>query len=279
MDADLGTLVDAVVEPNPLACWRLVADKPSDRRQKVARRVLGIDARLDRPAVEPHVVLGERQLLAGGDAQHQLDEIEPGDQLGHRMLDLQPRIHFEKVEIALAIDDELDRAGRAVIDGASQRHRLRAHCRAGHIVEERARRLLDDLLMPALDRAFALAEIDDVAVRVAQHLDFDMPRLLDVLFDKDAVVGKARPSLAGRRAEPVARLLVRGCDAHALAAAAGRSLEHDRVADIAGDRDRGFSIGNDLEISRHGRNARRLGRAFWIRSCRPSPRSLWVQGR
>ena len=124
------------------------------------------------------------------------------------MLDLQSCVHFEKIEIALAIDDELDRAGRAVIDGAGQRHRLPAHRLACQIVEERARRLLDDFLMPPLDRAFALAEIDNVAVRIAQNLDLDMPRLLDIFFDKDAVVGKARLRLARGGAKPVARLLV-----------------------------------------------------------------------
>ncbi len=94
------------------------------------------------------------------------------------------------------VDDELDRAGRAVIDRSRQRHRLRAHRLAGCGVEERARRLLDHLLVAALDRAFALAEMDDVAVRIAQHLDLDVARLLDVFLDEDAVVGKARLRLA-----------------------------------------------------------------------------------
>jgi hypothetical protein len=40
-------------------------------------------------------------------------------------------------------------------------------------------RLLDDLLVAPLDRAFALAEIDRVAVAVGEHLDLDMARLGD----------------------------------------------------------------------------------------------------
>ena len=152
------------------------------------------------------------------------------------------------------VDDELDRAGRAVIDGARQRHRLRAHRRARRRVEKRARRLLDDLLVAALDRAFALAEMDDVAVRVAQHLDLDVPRLLDVFLDEDAVVGKARFRLARGGAEPVAHLRVGGGDAHALAAAAGRGLDHDRIADVARDPDRGLGIGDDVEMPGHGRH-------------------------
>ena len=43
--------------------------------------------------------LAQPQLLAGGDADHLLDQIEAGDELGHRMLDLQPRVHLEEIEV------------------------------------------------------------------------------------------------------------------------------------------------------------------------------------
>ena len=52
------------------------------------------------------LVLAERQRLAGRDAQLPFDQIEAGDHLGHRMLDLQARVHLHEVE-ALAIGDEL----------------------------------------------------------------------------------------------------------------------------------------------------------------------------
>ena len=56
-------------------------------------------------------LLLERQLLAGGDADHLLDQIDAGDQLGHRMLDLQPRVHLQEIEALVLAGDELDRAG------------------------------------------------------------------------------------------------------------------------------------------------------------------------
>ena len=145
----------------------------------------------DRPAVQLHVGLLDRQFLAGGRADHQLDEIEAGDQLRHRMLDLQPRVHLEEVEIAILVDDELDGAGAVVADGLCQRDRLLAHRLARFRIEERRRRLLDHLLMAALDRAFAFVEIDDVAVLVADHLDFDVARLGDEFLDEQAVVAEA----------------------------------------------------------------------------------------
>src|SRR3546814_3170133 len=78
-------------------------------------------------------ILRRWQRLAGGDAELPLDEIEAGDQLGHRMLDLQARVHLHEVE-ALALDEEFDGAGAAVVDrfGGAQRGvgHGRAQCRA-----------------------------------------------------------------------------------------------------------------------------------------------------
>ncbi len=36
--------------------------------------------------------------LAGGDPDHLLDEVDAGDELGDRVLDLQPRVHLQKEE-------------------------------------------------------------------------------------------------------------------------------------------------------------------------------------
>ena len=67
---------------------RLVVADPPGRGQEAAVGVLGVDAGLERPAVEADRVLPERQRLARGDVDHQLDEVEPGDALGDRVLDL-----------------------------------------------------------------------------------------------------------------------------------------------------------------------------------------------
>ena len=87
--------------------------------------------------------------------------------------------------------DEFDRAGAVVADRFGERDRLLAHLRPRRRVEQRARRFLDDFLIAPLDRAFALAEIDDVAVLVAEHLDFDVARIGDEFLDENAIVAEA----------------------------------------------------------------------------------------
>ena len=85
----------AVLQPS----WRRpVAHEAADGGQEVAVGVLGVDAALHRPALELHVRLLERELLAGRDADHLLDEVDAGDELGDGMLDLQARVHLQEEE-------------------------------------------------------------------------------------------------------------------------------------------------------------------------------------
>jgi hypothetical protein len=49
-------------------------------------------------AADRQILLGEGQLFAGRDPELQLDEVEPRDRLGDRMLDLQPGVHLHEEE-------------------------------------------------------------------------------------------------------------------------------------------------------------------------------------
>jgi hypothetical protein len=101
-------------------------------------------------------------------------------------------------------------------------------------LKRRARRLLDDLLVAALDGAVTLEEVDHVAVLVAEHLDLDVARPDDGLLDVDRVVAERAQGLAARALERGPELFCAVHEAHALAAAAGGRLEHHRVADARG---------------------------------------------
>ena len=97
---------------------------------------------------------------------------------------------------------------RIIADRLGQRDRLLAHRLAHFGRDERRRRFLDHFLVAALDRAFALAEVEDVAVLVAEHLDLDVARRLDELLDEHAVVAEAGEPLALDRLEALAHVLL-----------------------------------------------------------------------
>ena len=207
-------------------------------RQEIGVRVLGADARLDRVAVDLQVVLGQRHRLAGGHAQLPLDEVQPGDRLGHRVLDLQPGVHLHEVEAQIAVvallGDEFDGAGADVADRLGRRHRRRAHLGAARLAHARRRRFLQHLLVAPLHRAVALEEVQAVAVGVGEDLDLDVARARDVALDQHMVVAEARLRLALARGQRGGEV---GCGvdaAHALAATAGAGLDQHRVADLVG---------------------------------------------
>ena len=143
--------------------------------------VLGRHPALDGVALHLHRLLrgqvdlrvGER--LARGDQDLALDQVDAGDDLGDGVLDLDARIDLDEVERAgLDIDQELDRPGVFVPHVAAERDRGVADGRADFRVEVVRRRDLDDLLVPALDRAVAFVKMDEVAVPVAQDLHLDV---------------------------------------------------------------------------------------------------------
>ena len=153
---------------------RLVAHQPADGRQEAAIGVLGIDTALDRPALGLELRLGQRQGLAGGDADHLLDQIDAGDQLGDRMLHLKTGVHLQEIEGFIGPDDELHRAGGVVAHRPRQGDGLGGHGLARRLVQEGRGRFFDDLLVPALDRALPLVQVQHGPVPVAQHLDLDV---------------------------------------------------------------------------------------------------------
>ena len=83
---------------------------------------------------------------------------------------------------------------------------IAAHLAAHLLAQRRRRRLLEQLLMAALNRALALAEVHDRAVLVAEDLELDVARRLDVLLDVDVADAERRFGLALRRLERVRQL-------------------------------------------------------------------------
>ena len=208
--------------------------QPAGRRQEAAIRILRVDARLKRVAVDRDLVLCQRQRFARRDTQLPFDQVEAGDHLGDRMLDLQPRVHLHEIEAAVLVGDELDGAGAHVVHGLGRIDRGLAHRGATRRRHAGRRCFLEHLLMPALHRAVALEQMHDAAVRVAEHLDLDVPRLQHVLLDQHVVVAERALRLALARRERGVEVLGAIDATHALAAPTRTGLDQDRIADAIG---------------------------------------------
>ena len=166
-------------------------------------RVLGVDARLDRPAPRPHVVLREssaarRRRCAAASARDRcrrpvrLPDARPASARSSRESRTSPspssmNSHGAGIDVA-------DRLARPRTAAAPMRARSSG-------VKRDRRRFLDDFLMTALNRALALAEVHRRAVRVGEDLKLDVTRIAQISFEQHRVVAEGRARFALRRCE------------------------------------------------------------------------------
>ena len=138
-----------------------------------------------------------------GDEQLEPDQVEAGDRLGHRVLDLQPGVHLEEVGVAVPIDDELDGSGIDVADGPGGGDGRFDQAGPQGRGDDGRRCLLDDLLVAALDAALPLEQRHRVAVGVGQHLHLDVPGVPQVALEEHRCRRRRPPRpRAGRRPRP-----------------------------------------------------------------------------
>jgi hypothetical protein len=153
-------------------------NRPGDRaraRAEVRGRVLCVEPDLDRVAVDRHAILPQAQRPAFGDRELLGDDVDAGDRLGDRVLDLDAGIDLEEVELAaFGVDEELDRARPLVAQSLAQRDRRRPEPVPQFVVQAGRGRFLDELLVAPLHRAVPVAQVDE-ALAVPEELHLDMP--------------------------------------------------------------------------------------------------------
>ncbi len=139
------------VHPDAGTARRKVALDDAGAGPELVLRVLGVDPELDRVAAELDVGLAEAERLPRRDPDLGRDEVDPGQRLGHRMLDLDPAVDLDEVEVAGVVDEELERPDVLVAGLDDGPDRPGCEVRAGRLRERRRRGFLEDLLVAALD--------------------------------------------------------------------------------------------------------------------------------
>ena len=157
------------------------------------------------------------------------------------MLDLDARVHLDEVKarlfifisisIFVRVHEEFDGAGIVVADSAERFADDIPDFLAQLGRHLYGRRLFDQLLVAALNRALAFPQADDVAVLVGQYLEFDVARVLDILLQVKIAIAECGRSLRLRLPIKRGQLIFIAHNAHAPPAAAGRRLEDDRETD------------------------------------------------
>ena len=169
------------------------------------------------------------------------------------MLDLEAGVHLEEPEPGrvIRVDQELDGSRALVVDRRSGSSGRLVQCGTDLSGKARRRRLLDHLLVSALQRAVPLAE-DEYAAGVAHDLDLDVANVLDVPLDEDRRVPERTAGLGRGGGNLVGELGQRADDAHAAAAPACRRLDQQWQVRLAG------GLHGDRSQHRHARSLHQL---------------------
>src|SRR5690606_11431303 len=118
--ADLRARVGGpAVQPDARTAGRPVGADHADVGPELVGRVLGGDPALQRGTAQVDRLLAQAEVgqrLPGSDAQLRLDQVDVGDLLGDRVLDLDARVHLDEHVLAGAVEQELHGARVAVAD-------------------------------------------------------------------------------------------------------------------------------------------------------------------
>ncbi|MPL84613.1 hypothetical protein SDC9_30578 [bioreactor metagenome] len=221
------------------------------------RQPLGVDPHFDRGAADLQVFLAEFHRLTGRDADLFAHQIDAEDRLGHRVFHLQPGVHLDEVEFAV-LEQELDRAGARI---AELGHRVGADLadpRALFGGDAGAGSLFQHLLVAALQRAVALAQMHGAALAIAEDLDLDVTRLLEIFLHVDLVIAEGGLRLRTRGAEGDLEVGLGLGDFHAAPTAAGGGLDDHRIADLGRGALRLVDVMHATGRARHHRDTEAL---------------------
>ena len=106
------------------------------------------------------------------------------------------------------------------------------HAPAHLLIDDGRGRFFNHLLVAALHGAFALAQVDHVAVLIAQHLDLNVARVRNELLHINFAIIERTQGFALRGLKTGLQFRWAAHQPHALAAAAGRGFDHHGIADL-----------------------------------------------
>ncbi|MPN17141.1 hypothetical protein SDC9_164491 [bioreactor metagenome] len=106
------------------------------------------------------------------------------------MFDLKTYVHLHEIEMAVLVEQKLERAHTRVADMPDHAHNFFKQRFALAFCNSGGRGLLDELLVLTLDRAVALAKAYGVSGFVGKNLQFDVSSGADALFHIDRAVAE-----------------------------------------------------------------------------------------
>ena len=232
-------------------------------RREVVGRILGCDTALN--GITVHMQVGllckpdlrMREGRSLGDQDLRTHHVDSRDDFGDRVLHLDAGVHFNKVVVSVFVDQEFDRARVDIVDRLGNLDGVVVQGVANLLRHAPGRSHFHYLLVTALQRTVALAQMTDTAVLIGQDLNLDMLGLDKVFLNKDIVVSKRLLGLAAYEVKGRRNVFRLFAQTHASSAAAGSRLQNHRKSEFLSLLERLFrALQRDIG-ARNDRNAAR----------------------
>ena len=130
-----------------------------------------------------------------------MHKVQARDQLCDGMLHLQARVHLKEIEFSSFVNQEFHSSGIRVARCFGHVNGNFAHTLAHFLINNRRWRFFQNFLMPPLDGALALAEMDNVSMFIGQDLHLNVPRVCDQFLNVNLAIAECSQRLAFRRFE------------------------------------------------------------------------------
>ena len=191
-----------------------------------------------------------------------LHDVDARNAFGHGVLYLNARIHLNEVMVAVFVQQELHGTRAAIVHEARDFQSVFADRLALLIGQAQRRRELDNFLMAALNGTVALKKMHDVAVFVAQNLNFNVLGVLDVFLNEDVIVAErfCRFALCGVIFVEQVGLVAH--NAHAASAAACSCLQNNGITAFVCEIDSFLVALDGFLDTRNGGDAHFIGNNF-----------------
>ena len=226
----------ARVDPHAGSPGQLEAGHGARGGEKLARRILGIQAELE-GVTKWRRLRREVERRPLGDSELGGDDVDAGRLFGNGVLDLEAGVHLQERDRPVLADQIFHRPRTLVAGGPTDGRGGVVDLTALAVGEERRRCLLHQLLVAALERTVPGADHDDVAVGVGQDLRLDVAGPSQVPLDEAFAAAEGQLRLPGGRGELLRNFLqrVRHLDASAPTAECG--LDRHRQPVVPGEVD------------------------------------------
>ena len=186
-------------------------------------------------SIQVNFLLRKRQRFSLRNLQLQLHQIQTSYQFCNRMLHLNTGIHFHEIEVPVIVHQELNGSDVAVIAGLCSRYSCLLHPLPQLRCHQRAGGFLQHLLVAALHAAIPLAQCNNMTVCIGNDLYFYMVRPYNQLFQVNFIVAEEFFGFFLCHFNLLFQLIFPVNAANSTAAAAGRSLDKNRIANSLGN--------------------------------------------